>query len=149
MGSMNRNHRIPFKGKSMWPLFVENDRLIVKYFSEPSVLCPDLLGKVVLYREGPEWVAHRVLSLDQRLICKGDWSLGVTSANNLKVWGVVEAVEKPNQKIIPLYQNLRINSWVSFFSGRHLSEKKWLRWGAKGVLYLINNFQRRVLSKKK
>jgi len=63
------NEWIVVRGSSMEPLLVDGDRILVTATHDraPSV------GEIVVYRQGPDLVAHRVVAArGQQLVTKGD-----------------------------------------------------------------------------
>lgn len=81
---------IAFKGKSMGSLLKEGDKLTIKLFDQPRTINSKDLGKIVLFKDSHEWILHRVVMLNNKLVVKGDHSLIADELSDGKIWGELQ-----------------------------------------------------------
>lgn len=74
----------------MYPALREGDSLHIQYFKAPKKIQEIPVGQIVLLNESKEWVAHRVVEIDNRKYTKGDWSYPIDQST--VAWGRVVGV---------------------------------------------------------
>lgn len=89
---------IEFRGSSMYPALCEGDSLTVLYYPKPLDLNQIPIGKVVLLKDENEWLVHRVICKNQKIITKGDWSYPLDNVS--EVWGEVIAINGKSKAIL-------------------------------------------------
>ena len=100
-----------FKGKSMWPLIQEGDRVHIQLYKEPKELSFEMAGQILLYNDGNEWVVHRAFSADGKPFLKGDFNRNIDFLGEKRVWGQVSDIETPNGKIFKAHNLSVLGSW--------------------------------------
>jgi len=81
---------IHINGNSMYPAIKDQDILKIDYFEEPKNLTEFKEGEVLLLRPEGDWIIHRVVKNEEKLLTKGDWSRCPDPEGS--IWGKVVAV---------------------------------------------------------
>ena len=89
---------IHLSGQSMYPTLTEDDGLGVEFFDAPKPIKQMNPGEVVLLRSNNEWVAHRVVEKDGKIVSKGDWSNQFD--NESSAWGLVTQVNGRDSQLL-------------------------------------------------
>lgn len=99
----------------MWPLFVEGDEIAFHFYSQPKKISECSVGSVVLHKDQSEWMVHRVVSLGEKKVLKGDFSNNVFETSEKVVWAETDKALK--------------NSFLAGMSVRNYqSHRFWRKW---------------------
>lgn len=102
---MERINSIKFQGQSMGSFFQQGQEVPLIWFEKPRPIDKKDVGHVVLFKDGAEWVLHRVVKKSGEISTKGDHSLHFDHLNS--IWGLV-----PDSK----------DHFLSFMSSLHHSK---------------------------
>lgn len=136
---------VPFKGRSMGPIFKDGDELIVDcQFNRIDKIA---LGDIALYRINNELVAHRLILLKGKYSFKGDRSLRSETISH--VLGKVIALKR-DEKYFYFCDNKIFKQLVSTLSSAHLRfQKNYIIRNIFSVFIVGLNYAMFLLVKKK
>ena len=126
----------------MWPLLQEGESLRVQFYEKPKLVDKKSAGKIFLFNDGKEWVAHRAILYNDQLVLKGDRSSRFENSNARLCWGEVKAVQIKSGRIVSLEQKTRLSSCITVISTWHFSSSKIIRKTSKALTIILASMAR-------
>ena len=83
----------------MWPFLRNEDVVAVHFFPQPKAMAEFPVGKILLCREGEEWVAHRLVTHQGRKVLKGDFSNSYFWERDAVVWGEANGFQRGPKRV--------------------------------------------------
>lgn len=134
---------IKLSGHSMQPLICDGDTILVKTYDSPQNISKNMQGKILLFNDKTEWVAHRLFTYKNTFILKGDFAYSSLATSDIKVWGEVCQIQSKDRRINPN----RFSHIISALTCRqHVSKNKSIKRLYKAIIYALNKTNRQLFS---
>lgn len=124
---------VRFTGKSMLPLFVPDDQLLVYFFNNSKESNVLETGDLVLFKKDEIWTAHRLVASDQT---KGDRGIFVDPEKS-QLWGRIDGVKRQNKTYFWGPSGMKFKKVTAALSLESGTFSKWKRWPALIFIWAI------------
>ena len=98
-----------YLGPSMWPLFQDNDFLILSDIYDHKLE----MGDIVCFKEAEEIIVHRLINERQT---KGDFSKNLDDENSIEYFAIAVGVVQNNKKVIWGIKGQPLKKAIAFIS---------------------------------
>ena len=122
-----------FAGKSMQPLFIDGDQLLVYFFKSKEESEALEVGDIVLFKTLEAWTAHRIVSENKT---KGDRSL-FPDIDQGHLWGRIDGMKSKKNIYFWGSRGMIFKKRVARVSIISATFLKWKRWPALILLWGI------------
>lgn len=124
---------VPFAGKSMLPLFVPGDQLLVYFFNHPDKPKALETGDLVLFKTDENWTVHRLMASQET---KGDRGIFADDKKS-HFWGRIDGVKTQNKTYFWGPSGMKFKKVTAALSLESGTFSKWKRWPALILIWTV------------